>query len=1000
MGLAWLGAAEQAEAFTAPRGARPGRELASGRPARVQRDVAWTAPAAAVRAHAVAAGKLGLTEAQWDRDTGVPLRMWGAGTPAPGSVASSTTAARHARDFLHAHLPLLAPGSRAQDFVLVGNDLSDGLRSVGFQQTFAGRPVLGGQLSVRFKNDRLIGIGSEALPDVRVALTNSPIAATTTRARAEAWIVADLAASATAGAVDGPFILPIVRAGQKIGYHEVLRVTVEASAPVGRFAVFVDAATGAPIARESLLHYASGTVALRIPLRGPQGPRIDLPAPLLSVFVDGVAAATDSNGVVDFNSGVAAIVAGVLGQQVAIVNEAGPTAVKDLPLSPGGTAVWSDPSEAIEAQISAYAHASVVKQRVRSIAPDFAYLQKQLQVTVNIADICNAFSDGDSLNFFQSGAGCENTARIADVVYHEFGHSVHVQGLIDGVGQFEGALSEGIGDYLSATIVNDASLAPGFFLDAPNEPLRELDPVGDEWFWPDDLTNEVHDDGRIIGGTLWDLRTALIAKLGTGAGVAQADHIWFESIRRAVDIPTMYPEALFVDDDDGNLANGTPNECEINLAFAAHGLLGGASASGSVTLLTPTPQGVPVHLDIIGGSKACVDLAAVGAELRFRPAGTQQATIIPMQLEPGGFGAVLPTFPDGTLAEYQVVVSFSDNSSASFPQNDADPWYQRYFGPVTPLFCSGFETDPSGEGWLLGGEWQWGVASGQSGDPGAPFSGGGMVGLNLGGAYAPFSASAMDSPVISTGGFSTVRLQYRRWLNVEDAFFDQAVILADGELAWGNVNSQQGETSTLSHRDREWRFHDVDLTSFAADGQVQLTFGLTSDGGLELGGWNLDEFCIVGTDDTPPPPPPPSCGDGVLGVGEACDSGPGNSDSTPDACRTDCQPAHCGDGVIDLVETCDDGNALAGDGCNATCQVEGPTTTTDTPTTSAGEVAGEAESLTASDSDTDTDTDSSGVNELDLADRGCACDGGEPRGLPALGLGLLVLAGLRRRRTS
>ena len=65
-----------------------------------------------------------------------------------------------------------------------------------------------------------------------------------------------------------------------------------------------------------------------------------------------------------------------------------------------------------------------------------------------------------------------------------------------------------------------------------------------------------------------------------------------------------------------------------------------------------------------------------------------------------------------------------------------------------------------------------------------------------------------------------------------------------------------------------------------------------------------------------------SCGDGILGPGEACDDGADNSDTAPDACRTACVLAWCGDGVFDSAESCDDGNNLDGDGCSATCEVE------------------------------------------------------------------------------
>jgi len=66
------------------------------------------------------------------------------------------------------------------------------------------------------------------------------------------------------------------------------------------------------------------------------------------------------------------------------------------------------------------------------------------------------------------------------------------------------------------------------------------------------------------------------------------------------------------------------------------------------------------------------------------------------------------------------------------------------------------------------------------------------------------------------------------------------------------------------------------------------------------------------------------CGDGTLDSGEQCDDGAQNSDSEPDACRTDCRFPYCGDGVVDPLgsEECDDGGDVLGDGCDDSCQVE------------------------------------------------------------------------------
>jgi len=65
------------------------------------------------------------------------------------------------------------------------------------------------------------------------------------------------------------------------------------------------------------------------------------------------------------------------------------------------------------------------------------------------------------------------------------------------------------------------------------------------------------------------------------------------------------------------------------------------------------------------------------------------------------------------------------------------------------------------------------------------------------------------------------------------------------------------------------------------------------------------------------------CGDGIQHPDcEQCDDGPANSDTTPDACRTNCGRAHCNDGIVDSGEECDDGNATNCDGCSANCLSE------------------------------------------------------------------------------
>lgn len=63
------------------------------------------------------------------------------------------------------------------------------------------------------------------------------------------------------------------------------------------------------------------------------------------------------------------------------------------------------------------------------------------------------------------------------------------------------------------------------------------------------------------------------------------------------------------------------------------------------------------------------------------------------------------------------------------------------------------------------------------------------------------------------------------------------------------------------------------------------------------------------------------CGDGVVDNGEQCDDGTRNHNKIPGACRSSCKRAYCGDGVLDVSEgeMCDDGNTNPYDGCHQ-CQ--------------------------------------------------------------------------------
>ncbi len=63
------------------------------------------------------------------------------------------------------------------------------------------------------------------------------------------------------------------------------------------------------------------------------------------------------------------------------------------------------------------------------------------------------------------------------------------------------------------------------------------------------------------------------------------------------------------------------------------------------------------------------------------------------------------------------------------------------------------------------------------------------------------------------------------------------------------------------------------------------------------------------------------CGDGIVGLGEECDEGPGGNKGGYGKCQADCSLGeYCGDGVKQAGESCDDGNRINDDDCNNACR--------------------------------------------------------------------------------
>src|SRR6476659_168746 len=131
------------------------------------------------------------------------------------------------------------------------------------------------------------------------------------------------------------------------------------------------------------------------------------------------------------------------------------------------------------------------------------------------------FRDGTGKLTITLGKGGVDDAEDAEVIVHEYGHSVQdnqVPGF--GSGSDSGAIGEAFGDYLAVTVSEHFALTPDepcvadwdstSYTSTVPHCLRRVD--GSKHY-PKDLIGEVHADGEIWSRALWDIHKSLGARV-------------------------------------------------------------------------------------------------------------------------------------------------------------------------------------------------------------------------------------------------------------------------------------------------------------------------------------------------------------------------------------------------------------------------------------------------------------------------------------------------------
>ncbi len=387
---------------------------------------------------------------------------------------------------------------------------------------------------------------------------------------------------------------------------------------------------------------------------------------------------------------------------------------------------------------SGFYHLARINEKARTFFPSNTWLQGKVTANMNVNNTCNAAWNGSTLNFYKSGPSasnpnvlCSNTGEIAAVFLHEWGHGMDTN---SGGAPSEKGSGEAVGDTFAFLETRDSCIGQNFI---PGANCANCDActgvrdVGDfgvsappaKIATPANLANDAgincdryacpylangitpyqgpmgyegHCESYIASGANWDLTQALIARHGA-SGWAKMDRIWYASLtpsKSAYQVASggtcnvnatvngcaatnWYTVFLPADDDDGNLANGTPNACRIWDAFNAHGIACGTrpACSGDAPdfrlNVTNSPQAVCAPAQATFNITTISDLGfanpiTLGAT--GNPAGTS-VTFLPNPVVPGA-PATMNVATAGAAASGTSTLTITGAASGS-PGHDA-----------------------------------------------------------------------------------------------------------------------------------------------------------------------------------------------------------------------------------------------------------------------------------------------------------------------------------------
>ncbi len=719
---------------------------------------------------------------------------------------------------------------------------------IRYGQVLNGLSVIGAPTEFRVhENGNLVLFGSDALPAVdipRAALDRQNLQGILQR------LVEHSIPGARVGMEEAPALLPVYRNGA-LRPEPVFGARITGADAREHWRVYLSAIDGALVQAWNRVRHVlvEGQIDCLVEPEAPWQSPVPWPLAHAQIHVDGVPGLCDAEGqfAIEVPGGGPWTLSGIMAGAFASVNRVdGPSSTFSRTITASGESFVIGQEDALIEERDAYLHTDAAYRFVKGLDPSFTGLDTPLPVNINIDNFCDAFWDGSSINFYLEGNDCPNTARVPGIVYHEYGHAVndrqYEQAGVQG-GMANGTLHEGLSDVLTAMMMDVSGIAPGWF-------LRDLQ---NSLVYPQDITNQVHHDGTILGGALWDLRQAIgleaVSLLHHMARWGTPDD--WDTGRAFFDY---YQELLVADDDNGDLSDGTPRFNEIDAAFNAHGIGSVLSWIGldfrfpEPELFLPPGQNAEIRIHL----EAPASLPQTSVSLHYVFEGEEEQSV---DMQPQGAGlwiASLPGRPEGQQVEYYAVLHSASDSLFHAPGGAPETVLHSYFREVTPQIMD-FE---SGDGGGIGeGSWAWGAVTA---GPDSAASGDLCWGTDLDADYPSAVWEGLEFPARTVSAEWGAALGLSHWRRLQEGDgVNLEVSVNGGEfLPLPPMTGYDFTTDGLNVRPEQpawsglapsWRRAWFDLSGVVSQGStVALRFNLMTTEQDSDAGWFLDDLAWVG----------------------------------------------------------------------------------------------------------------------------------------------------------